>query len=78
MKIKDLTEQDKGRYCYYVPSFGEPELGIIKSWNDTYIFVVYPGNNDAKKTHWDRYTAAATKPEELFFELPLPQQEKKR
>ena len=48
LEIKDLTEKDKGRYVYY-KSFDGFELGIIKSWNDKYIFVVYPGNNDSKK-----------------------------
>lgn len=70
MKIKDLVKKDIGRTCFYVPSWGKPEQGIIKSWNDTYIFVVYPGNNNAKKEHWDRYTAAATDPEDLFLDLP--------
>ena len=66
MKITDLKESDKGRTVIYKPKM-ENELGIIKSWNDKYIFVVYPGNNDAKKEHWDRYTAAATSPEDLIF-----------
>lgn len=66
MKIEDLKEEDVGKICFYVPSHGgEPEMGIIKSWNDSVIFVVYPGNNDAKKAHWREYTAAATSPEDL-------------
>lgn len=61
-----LTEQDKGKTVWY-KSFDGWELGIIKSWNDSGIFVVYPGNNDAKKEHWDRYTAAHTRPEDLYW-----------
>jgi len=76
MKITDLIKTDIGKPCFYIPSFGNPEQGILKSWNDTYIFVVYPGNNDAKKEHWDRYTAAATKPEDLYWELPKQYQDK--
>jgi hypothetical protein len=64
--LKKLTKSDIGRRVVYKPEM-ENEEGIIKSWNDTYVFVVYPGNNDAKKEHWDRYTAAATKPEDIFF-----------
>ena len=62
--LKNLTKDDIGRRVIYKP-FNEE--GIVKSWNDIYVFVVYPGNNDAKKEHWDRYTAAATKPEDIFF-----------
>jgi hypothetical protein len=70
MYIKDLKKEDIGKTVFYVPSFGDPEMGILKSWNDKFIFVVYPGNNDVKKEHWDRYTAAATNPDELFWNLP--------
>jgi hypothetical protein len=64
--LKKLTKNDIGRRVVYKPKM-ENEQGIIKSWNDLYVFVVYPGNNDAKKEHWDRYTAAATKAEDIFF-----------
>ena len=66
ISLNSLTKKDIGKNCWY-KSFGKPEYGIIKSWNDTFVFVVYPGNNDSKKDHWDRYTAAATKPGDLFW-----------
>ena len=69
IQIKDLTKDHVGKGCWY-KSFDGYEHGILKSWNDHFIFVVYPGNNDAKKEHWDRYTAAATKPEDLFWKKP--------
>ena len=72
LEIKDLTEKDKGRYVYY-KSFDGFELGIIKSWNDKYIFVVYPGNNDSKKDHYDKYTATATDPKDLFSKSLIKQ-----
>lgn len=70
MRIKDLTKADIGKVGYYIPSFGEPELGILKTWNEKFIFVVYPGNNPAKREHWDRYTSAATKPQDFYWEVP--------
>ncbi len=69
MEIKDLSQQDIGKTVFYKSHDGY-EMGILKSWNDKFIFVVYPGNNDAKKEHWDRYTAAATKPEDLYWNVP--------
>lgn len=65
-EIENLNKSDIGRTVIYKPDM-ENELGIIKSWNDKYIFVVYLGNNEDKKEHWDRYTAAATNPEDLIF-----------
>lgn len=67
IKINTLTDSDIGRFVEYRGSGGEKEIGRIKSWNDKFIFVVYPGNNQAKNEHYDRYTAAATLPENLFF-----------
>lgn len=64
--LKNLTQKDVGRKVVYKPDM-ENEEGIIKSWNDYYIFVVYPGRNEAKKMHWQFYTAASTKEEDLFF-----------
>lgn len=70
MNIKDLTKDDIGKSCYYIPSFGEPEYGIIKSWNEKFIFVVYPGTNEEKRYKWENYTGVATKPEDLYWNLP--------
>ena len=68
--IKKLAEKDIGKTVFYKPTIGNIEDGILKSWNDTYIFVVYPNGNDAKRNHFDRYTAAATSPKDLFWENP--------
>lgn len=35
--------------------------------NEKYVFVVYPKGNDAKKEHFEKYTATATSPEDLTF-----------
>lgn len=70
LKLNGLNDKDKGRTVWYIPSFGEPEIGVLKSWNDKYVFVVYPGNNDDKWANWKNYTAAATKPEEVTFDKP--------
>lgn len=78
IKLQTLTEADKGKTVYYVDGLGEVEDGILKSWNDVNIFVVYPGKNMAKREHWDRYTAAATAPEDLFWnedDIPCDHQE---
>lgn len=64
---KELSKNDTGRTVWYKDGLGNWEMGIIKSWNDMVIFVVYPGDNDAKKEHWDRYTAASTKPKDLHW-----------
>lgn len=66
--INKLIESDKGKTVFY-KSFDGFETGILKSWNHRFIFVVYPGNNDAKKDHWDRYTGAATNPKDLFWNM---------
>lgn len=63
INIENLTDEDIGRWVRYCPSFGEPEKGRIKSWNQRYIFVVYKCDNQ-----WHRYqdfTAAATSPFDL-------------
>lgn len=67
ISITSLKDSDKGKTVWY-KSFDGYEKGILKSWTDSTIFVVYPGGNDAKKDHWDRYTAASTRPEDLFWE----------
>ena len=69
--IKKLVEEDKGTTVWY-KSFDGFEMGILKSWNDKYIFVVYPAGNYSKIDHYENYTAAATKPEDLFWSKPTP------
>jgi hypothetical protein len=63
MDIKTLTEKDIGKWVIYTPTFGDKELGRIKSYNNIFIFVVYNCNKE-----WDRfqdYTGCATRPEDL-------------
>ena len=63
MKLELLNQKDVGGWVWYTPSHGDWEKGRIKSWNESYIFVVYKCNGE-----WDRFqsfTGAATKPEEL-------------
>ena len=60
--IKSLKESDKGRWVEYWPN---KEKGRIKSWNKSFIFVVYKCGED-----WDNYqnyTAASTHPKDLNF-----------
>lgn len=59
--IKKLTEKDKGSLVLYKTNY-KGEKGVIKSWNDKYIFVVYHYEGDYK-----RFTASATNPEDLEF-----------
>ncbi len=63
--IATLTEKDKGRWVEYTGGAGEKECGKLKSWNDTYIFVVYKCAGE-----WHRYqdfTGQATSPKDLKF-----------
>lgn len=69
MNIADLKPEDVGAWVEYRPSYGDPERGRIKSWNDKFIFVVYKCDNQ-----WNRfqdYTAAATDPADLV-RIPTP------
>lgn len=65
INIEDLTKEDTGRYVVYTDGTKEKQCGRIKSWNDTWIFVVYHCADE-----WDNYqdyTAAATNPDDLQF-----------
>ena len=68
--IRDLTDEDYGRWVVYTDGLKEEQLGRIKSWNDTWIFVVYHCADE-----WDNYrdyTAAATDPNDLRFSVFKP------
>lgn len=67
IEITSLTQEDVGRWVTYTASDGHTETGKLKSWNDTYIFVVYNANDNWDGDHWKDYTAAATRPEDLEF-----------
>jgi hypothetical protein len=62
--IKQLNEEDRGRRVEYNNGFRK-ETGVIKSWNENVIFVVFKCDED-----WGRYmhyTGCATNPEDLIF-----------
>lgn len=64
MKLDELKYTDVGRTVQYEDN-GKREVGKIKVWNKTVIFVVYACNNDWD--HYFDYTGQATKPEDLKF-----------
>ena len=66
MKISELDRFSVGNWVVFHNGAGATKRGQIKSWNDTYIFVVFNCAND-----WDNfldYTAAACRPEDLTTE----------
>lgn len=70
INIRNLTDEDVGRWVVYTDGAGEDQLGRIKSWNDMWIFVVYHCADE-----WDNYqdyTGAATTPSDLKFEMLKP------
>jgi len=65
INIKKLTNNDIGKWVIYNPGY-KKEKGKIKSWNDTFIFVVYKCADD-----WNNfidYTGCATNPKDLRFD----------
>lgn len=63
--ITKLTKKDIGRWVEYQGSAEEREIGRIKSFNDSCIFVVYKCSGN-----WNRYknfTGIATDPKKLIF-----------
>ena len=63
--IAQLRKSDIGRWVEYHGSGGEIERGKLKSWNDTYIFVVYKCSGEWKR--FKDFTGAATSPRDLKF-----------
>ena len=63
--IKELTENDVGRWVQYQDSKDGREIGRIKSWNEIFVFVVYKCAANWHK--FKDYTAMATRPEDLIF-----------
>jgi hypothetical protein len=58
IKIKSLIESDKDRTVMYIPSNNQKKaVGVITSWNDTFIFVCYD----------DTGRGQATRPDDLTF-----------
>jgi len=51
ISIKSLTNADKGKRVIYRPYHSaNPVFGIIKKWDDLYIWVLYDGDNNSKAT----------------------------
>ena len=65
ININSLTEKDVGKWVIFSRCDGKKELGKVKSWNDTYIFVVYKCADEWER--FEAYTGAATNPEDLTF-----------
>jgi hypothetical protein len=68
LRIGDLNESDHGKWVEYCSATGQRERGRIKSWGTTFVFVVFHCRDQ-----WDdyeRFTAAATLPEDLSFVPP--------
>lgn len=68
--IKNLTDEDLGRWVVYTDGAKDVTLGRIKSWNDKWIFVVY--NCADEWDDYENYTAAATCSGDLKFEALRP------
>lgn len=69
IELHKLSREDIGRWVIYKDGLEKTERGKLKSWNDTFIFVVYNANENWDGDHWKDYTAAATRPEDLEFAL---------
>lgn len=67
--IRQLADKDKGRYVFYTNGVGNKERGRIKSWNHQWVFVVY--NCADEWDDYENYTAAATNPRDLDWEINL-------
>ena len=60
MNIKTMRKSHVGRFVKYLPT---GEMGRIKSWNDSYIFVVF--NCDDSWYDYEKYTAQSCLPSDL-------------
>lgn len=61
----EVTEEDIGRGVFYTDGKGNREFGMIKSFNNCYVFVVY--NCAGDWSTFRNYTAAATDRNDLEF-----------
>jgi hypothetical protein len=73
INLEDLTEADVGKVVNYIAPHGTEQYGIIKSWNEQFIFVQYflkiEENRDGTKWVGERCgeTAEGTRPLDLTF-----------
>lgn len=62
--LSTLMSLDKGKLVTYKLGTSEEQVGILKSWNERLIFVVFNFNNDPH--NYENYTAAGCRPEDLY------------
>jgi len=79
IEINSLTDRDIGRTVLYhanhvnildalregTKNVNGVDVGVIKSWNDKYVFVVFHCDNNWKE--FMNYTGVATNPNDLVF-----------
>ena len=72
INIKSLTEEDVGKWVLFQPPYSKnkDELGKIKSWNKTFIYVVYKCAHDWN--NFKNYTGVPTDPDLLIFSKAEP------
>ena len=63
--IKSLTKDDVSKWVRYIKDNRKSELGKIKSWNKTFVFVVYKCSGDWN--NFKNYTGIPTDAKDLTF-----------
>lgn len=58
--LQDLRPSDTGRAVIWTSGHGEPERGVVSSWNREFVFVMFPRSPGSK----------ACRPEDLAWEQP--------
>ncbi len=65
--ITKLSDKDVGRWVVYKDDTASREVGKIKSWNNSGVFVVYNCAGNWEDDLWKEYTSAHTSPQDLEF-----------
>lgn len=65
IELDSLKDKDKGRWVLYDNRIDDYEIGRVKAWDDTNIFIIYKCAGDWN--HYANYTAQATHPGDLTF-----------
>jgi hypothetical protein len=65
LQIDQLSDKDRGRWVEYCSTTGQRERGRIKSWDRSFVFVVF--RCDGRWDEYKNFTASATLPEEILF-----------
>lgn len=63
----DLTDKDIGKWVEYINSHGLNEIGRLKGWNSSIIFVVF--SCDGNWNDFKNYTGQSVRPTDLEFVL---------